>query len=152
MRKEAPICFLAEIITKFTMCVTKGEVASAAPLRKHAGMLFKPVALEQLTWFSLNGKLFFFFKWKTISPLRPILLSINFCTLNYMVRMEKHTKEKQVIITDGKKKWICPSFCFYCGNRNTHFTSISGSVPVPSALWQQSSAPQSGKHAWSWEE
>lgn len=26
------------------------------------------------------------------------------------------------------------SFYFYCGNKNTHFTSISGSVPVPSAL------------------
>lgn len=31
------------------MCVTKGEVASAASLRKHAGMLSKLVALEQLT-------------------------------------------------------------------------------------------------------
>lgn len=44
-----------------------GEVASAAPLSKHAGMLSKPVALEQLTWFNLYGKLKFFFNEKLLT-------------------------------------------------------------------------------------
>lgn len=40
---------------------------------------------------------------------------------------------------------------FYCGKSNRQFTSISGSVPVPSAPWRRSSAPRWGKHAWSWD-